>query len=84
MQFRWESVPPSLKTDELATQFFEDIRLVLSRLYLLSELVDIHVGSGSPETVVTANVGSLYLRTDASPCLWVKQSGTGNTGWIAK
>lgn len=86
MQFRWESVPPSLKTDELATQFFEDIRLVLSRLYLLSELVDIHVGSGSPETVVTANVGSLYLRTDggASTTLYVKESGTGNTGWIAK
>jgi hypothetical protein len=43
-------------------------------------------GSGSPEGVVTAPVGSLYTRTDggASTTLYVKESGTGNTGWIAK
>lgn len=43
-------------------------------------------GSGSPESVVTAPVGSIYLRTDggASTTLYVKESGTGNTGWIAK
>lgn len=43
-------------------------------------------GSGSPEGVITATVGKLYLRSDggASTTLYVKQSGTGNTGWIAK
>jgi hypothetical protein len=43
-------------------------------------------GVGSPEGVVTAPVGSLYTRTDggASTTLYVKQSGTGNTGWTAK
>jgi hypothetical protein len=43
-------------------------------------------GSGSPEGVVTAVVGSLYTRTDggANTTLYVKESGTGNTGWIAK
>lgn len=43
-------------------------------------------GSGSPEGVVTAVVGSLYTRTDggASTTLYVKESGTGNTGWVAK
>lgn len=43
-------------------------------------------GTGSPEGVVTAPVGSLYLRSDggASTTLYVKQSGTGNTGWVAK
>jgi hypothetical protein len=43
-------------------------------------------GAGSPEGVVTANVGSLWLRTDggASTTIYVKESGTGNTGWIAK
>lgn len=43
-------------------------------------------GSGSPETVVTAPVGSIYLRTDggASTSFYVKESGSGNTGWIAK
>lgn len=46
----------------------------------------LYSGTGSPETVVTAGVGSLYLRTDggAGTTLYVKESGTGNTGWIAK
>lgn len=43
-------------------------------------------GSGSPETAVTAPIGSLYSRTDggASTSLYVKESGAGNTGWVAK
>ena len=44
----------------------------------------IMAGTGSPESVVTAPVGSLWLRTDSSTALYVKQTGTGNTGWIAK
>ena len=44
------------------------------------------VGSGTPEGVETAPVGSLFTRTDggASTTLYVKESGTGNTGWVAK
>lgn len=43
-------------------------------------------GTGSPEGAVTAPVGSLFTRTDggASTTLYVKESGTGNTGWVAK
>jgi len=43
-------------------------------------------GTGSPETVVTAPVGSLYSRTDggAATSLYVKETGTGATGWVAK
>jgi hypothetical protein len=43
-------------------------------------------GSGSPEGVLTAVVGSVYLRLDGSTSttLYVKTSGTGNTGWTAK
>lgn len=43
-------------------------------------------GTGSPQGVVTAPVGTLWLRTDggASTTLYVKESGTGNTGWVAK
>jgi hypothetical protein len=46
----------------------------------------LYQGSGSPETVVSAVVGSTYLRTDggAATSLYVKESGTGNTGWIGK
>lgn len=43
-------------------------------------------GSGTPEGAVTAVVGSLYTRTDggANTTLYVKESGSGNTGWVAK
>lgn len=43
-------------------------------------------GSGSPEGVLTAAIGSTYRRTDggAGTSFYVKESGTGNTGWVAK
>jgi len=43
-------------------------------------------GSGTPESSVTAAIGSLYTRTDggAGTTLYVKESGAGNTGWVAK
>jgi parallel beta-helix repeat protein len=43
-------------------------------------------GGASPEGVVTAPVGSTFHRTDggSATCLYVKESGTGNTGWVAK
>lgn len=42
-------------------------------------------GAGSPEGSVSAPVGTIYRRTDggASTTLYVKESGTGNTGWKA-
>lgn len=44
------------------------------------------VGSGSPEGVVTAEPGSLYCNNSggAGTTLYVKQSGSGNTGWVGK
>jgi hypothetical protein len=46
----------------------------------------IKAGVGSPEGVETAPVGSLYLNLSGgtSTTLYVKTSGTGNTGWTAK
>jgi hypothetical protein len=43
-------------------------------------------GYGSPEGVVTAEVGKIYLRQDgtATSIIYVKGSGSGNTGWTAK
>ena len=43
-------------------------------------------GSGTPEGVVTAPIGAIYSRTDggAGTSLYVKESGTGNTGWVGK
>lgn len=42
-------------------------------------------GTGTPEAVVTAPVGSLFLRTDGGTgtTVYRKESGAGNTGWVA-
>lgn len=46
----------------------------------------ITTGAGTPEGAITANPGSVHLRTDggAGTSLYVKESGTGATGWVAK
>lgn len=46
----------------------------------------IKIGLGDPENVLIAPIGSIYLRTDggAGTTFYVKESGTGNTGWVAK
>lgn len=43
-------------------------------------------GAGTPEGSVTAPRGSTYRRTDggAATSFYVKESGTGNTGWVGK
>lgn len=43
-------------------------------------------GTGSPEGVLAAPVGSLFTRTDGGEAttLYVKESGAGDTGWVAK
>lgn len=41
-------------------------------------------GLGSPEGVVTADIGKLYEQRDAGAsanALWIKATGAGNTGW---
>lgn len=46
----------------------------------------IRSAGGDPNGVYSASVGSLFLRSNggASTTLYVKESGTGNTGWVAK
>ena len=43
-------------------------------------------GTGTPEAAVTAPIGAVFHRTDggAGTSFYVKESGTGNTGWVAK
>ena len=43
----------------------------------------IYYGVGSPESNVAAGPGAMFFRTDASAgaALYIKESGTGNTGW---
>lgn len=59
-----------------------DLSTVLSEM----ALTRVRYGTGSPEGSVTAGIGSLYVDTAGSTgtTLYVKESGTGNTGWAAK
>jgi hypothetical protein len=43
-------------------------------------------GTGSPEGVKVAPVGSIFLRTDgaADTSIYFKETGAGNTGWVAR
>jgi len=55
-----------------------------NKVFFGSGFATITNGAGSPEGVVTAEVGSLHTATGAASVLYVKQSGFGNTGWVGK
>lgn len=57
--------------------------LETARLRLTTGPCDLTAGSGTPEGTVTGNVCDLFLRTNGSTgaVLYVKTSGSGNTGW---
>lgn len=61
-------------------------RVVYSGQFNLTGGVYWRSGAGTPEGAITAPIGSLYSRTDggASTTLYVKESGSGATGWVAK
>lgn len=65
-----------------ALEFFNSRQFAVAPTSTISSLY----GAGSPEGVVVANIGQLYTRTDGSTSttLYIKESGTGNTGWVAK
>lgn len=47
----------------------------------------IQYGTGTPEAVVTADIGAIYINTTggAGTTLYIKESGTAtDTGWIGK
>lgn len=47
--------------------------------------VHMRAGEGDPEGAVAAPRGSIYLRTGGlGPYFYVKESGSGNTGWVGK
>jgi hypothetical protein len=68
----WQSAWPSGLSEKIG-----DVEALLTRV--LS-------GTGTPEGAVTAPVGTLFLRTNggAATTLYVKESGAGATGWVAK
>lgn len=80
-----------LTLEQLKTQ--EGINVLNSILNFLirniagdGELVKIFHGYGTPESNVTAGIGSIYMRIDggAGTSFYIKESGSGNTGWVGK
>lgn len=82
--FPWEKAPPV--ADELLQRFLDELARAVIPIKIIGDDIAWFAGNGTPESVITANVGSLYSRLDggASTTLYVKESGTGNTGWVAK
>jgi hypothetical protein len=72
----------SSSVDSKMTSLFSSLILELGSISSLYQ----RFGSGSPEGVVTAPIGAFYSRTDggAGTSFYIKESGTGNTGWVAK
>lgn len=83
-QFAWNS-PPLTGNDELDA-FLDDLLGQIEPLQVAGNNQVVRSGEGSPEGVVQANPGSLYLRTNggAGTSFYVKESGTGTTGWVGK
>src|SRR5574338_147444 len=74
-----------LVVNDGATNF--QVALVPNRKAIqLNNSVYVMTGTGSPEGVVSAPVGSLYLRSDvgANTSMYLKESGVSNSGWVAK
>jgi hypothetical protein len=60
--------------------------VVVNKILFNNNLPFISQGTGSPEGAVTARISSLYFRLDggSNTSVYIKESGTGNTGWVAK
>lgn len=66
-------------TDVLASKVYTDVVILPGGPMVVS-------GVGVPNGSISAPVGSLYLRADGatSTSLYVKESGTGDAGWVPK
>lgn len=75
-----------LKTHEGAQEINRMLRILFEAIPVDGDTIRDFSGYGSPESVISAGVGSTYRRLDggATTTLYVKTSGTGSTGWTAK
>lgn len=70
----------AVKDDLFTSELSELLEHIQNRINLS------FVGLGTPEGQITAGVGSIYHRLDggANTSFYVKESGTGNSGWVGK
>ncbi len=85
--FNWTTRSQITSPSDGVIRLSNDAQNGFTRLELGAANLGISRGTGSPEGVVTALVGSLYLRTDGGllTTLYVKESSpTPSTGWVGK
>lgn len=77
-------VPTADVNVNVGSSTFRVNRSYVASRYYTSTVFD-SSGTGSPEGVVAAAIGSTYRRTDggANTSFYVKESGTGTTGWVS-
>lgn len=81
-----ELSPDILTTQQGVNELNRMLRILYDNIASDTEDIRIFRVFGTPESQITAGVGSIALRQDggASTTLYVKESGTGDTGWVAK
>lgn len=81
------SLPPLPPNTDSSLRFaLERIELFLNEAVPVLE-ANVRRGAGSPEGVVTGNVGNIWLQSDGGigTTIWIKEVGNGtNTGWDSK
>lgn len=71
--------PPPIRGDD--SHFASWAQVVTD---VLSNLPQFSIGSGDPNSQVTADPGAYYAQnaSSATSVVWLKQSTSGNTGWL--
>lgn len=74
-----------LKSPDGINQLNRMLRTIYDNISGDTDSVRVFSGYGSPEGVVTAGIGSMYMRVDggANTATYRKETGDGNTGWVA-
>lgn len=81
-----ELTPEKIKTPEGVGELNRMLRVLFNIAAGDAQTVKVYSGYGSPENVIVAGIGSIYMRKDggANTSIYIKESGTGGTGWVAK
>lgn len=69
---------------DLAITVDHDVQIENDIIYDATNSIRAIKGTGSPEGAVNGGAGSTYRQTDGSAgtIQWIKETGTGNTGWV--
>lgn len=80
-----ELTKEKLQTVEGVNELNRMISLLFDNVAGDGDTVKVYRGYGTPESVVSAGMGSIYQRLNggSGTTLYMKQSGTGATGWVA-